>query len=55
MKESAAASIPGPEKPAVVGNERVARLESLAQRLLDPEGLDRAALSQIERLTVDDQ
>jgi hypothetical protein len=31
------------------------RVQLLAQRLRDPDGLDRTTLSQIERLTADEQ
>ena len=55
MKEAAVPSVPSPEKPALAGRERAARLESLAQRLLDPDGLDRDTLSEIEHLTADEK
>jgi hypothetical protein len=47
--------VPAPEKPALAEDERAARLQRLAQRLRDPNGLDRDALSQIERLTAHEQ
>jgi hypothetical protein len=55
MKEAAATPVPAPEKPALAEDERAARLQRLAQRLRDPNGLDRDALSQIERLTAHEQ
>jgi len=55
MKDAAASPIPGPEKPALAEDERAARLQLLAQRLRDPDGLDRDTLSQIERLTAHEQ
>jgi hypothetical protein len=55
MKRAAASPIPAPEKPALADDERGARLQLLAQRLRDPDGLDRTTLLQIERLTADEQ
>jgi hypothetical protein len=49
MKRAAASPIPAPEKPALADDERAARLQLLAQRLRDPDGLDRTTLSRIER------
>lgn len=51
MKDAAASPVPLPGKPAFAEDERAARLQLLAQRLRDPNGLDRDTLSQIERLT----
>ena len=55
MKDAAASPVPVPEKPALAEDERVARLQLLAQRLRDPDGLDRDTLSKIERLTANEQ
>ena len=55
MKDAAAGPIPAPEKPALAEDERAARLQLLAHRLRDPDGLDRDTLSQIERLTAHEQ
>jgi hypothetical protein len=55
MKDAAATPVPAPEKPALAADERAARLRRLAQRLRDPEGLDRDALSQVEHLTTHEQ
>jgi hypothetical protein len=55
MKDAAATPVPAPEKPALAEDERAARLRRLAQRLRDPDGLDRETLSQVERLTAPEQ
>ena len=55
MKDAAAGPIPAPEKRALAEDERAARLQLLAHRLRDPDGLDRDTLSQIERLTAHEQ
>jgi len=44
-----------PEKPALAEYERAARLQLLAQRLRDRDGLDRDTLSKIERLKANEQ
>jgi hypothetical protein len=54
MKSSAASTTPTAEKPALT-DERVARLELLAERLLSPDGLDRGTLARIEQLTGEEQ
>jgi hypothetical protein len=55
MTDAAARPVPVPEQPALEENERAARLQLLAQRLRDPDGLDRETLSKIERLTAREQ
>jgi hypothetical protein len=39
------------ERPALSDQQRAARLELLAERLLSPDGLDRDTLARIEQLT----
>jgi hypothetical protein len=55
VKDAAATPVPAPEKPALAADERAERLRRLAQRLRDPDGLDRDTLSQVERLTAHEQ
>ncbi len=55
MKDVAASPVPATETPALADDERAARLRLLAERLRDPDGLDRDTLSQIERLTAHEQ
>lgn len=45
------AGFQAPEKPALAADERAARLRLLAQRLRDPDGLDRDTLAEIDQLT----
>jgi hypothetical protein len=54
MKDIAASPAPAPETPALSADERAARLKLLAQRLRDPDGLDRHTLAQIEQLTANE-
>jgi hypothetical protein len=42
------------EKPLLDDEQRVARLALLAQRLRDPDGLDRDALERVEHLPGDE-
>jgi len=42
-------------KPKLTDAERAERLKLLAERLRDPDGLDRETLAQVERLTADEQ
>jgi hypothetical protein len=51
MKSSATSTPPTAEKPALTDEQRAARLKLLAERLLSPDGLDRATLARIEQLT----
>lgn len=55
VKRSGASTIPAAEKSALADEERASRLQLLAERLRDPDGLDRDTLSQIERLTDNEQ
>jgi len=55
MKSSAASTTPMAEKPALTDEQRAARLELLAERLLSPDGLDRDTLARIEQLTGEEQ
>jgi hypothetical protein len=55
VKDVAASPAPAPEKPALAADERATRLKLLAQRLRDPNGLDRETLAQIEHLTTNDR
>ena len=54
MRDVVASSAPAPEKPALAADERAARLKLLAQRLREPDGLDRETLAQIEHLTANE-
>jgi hypothetical protein len=54
VKRSTSDSTATAEKPALSDQQRAARLELLAKRLLSPDGLDRDTLARIEQLT-DDQ
>jgi hypothetical protein len=54
MKDVASSPAPAPEKPALAADERAARLKLLAQRLRDPDGLDRETLAQVEHLTANE-
>jgi hypothetical protein len=42
------------EKPALAPEKRAARLKLLAERLRDPDRLDRDTLAQIEHLTINE-
>jgi hypothetical protein len=55
MKSSAASTIPTAEKPALSDEQRAARLQLLAERLVSSEGLDRDTLARIEQLTGEEQ
>jgi hypothetical protein len=55
MKGSATSPTPTAEKPALSDEQRAARLQLLAERLLSPGGLDRDALARIEQLTEEEQ
>ena len=55
VEHVAASGVPAPEKPALAADERATRLKLLAQRLRDPDGLDRDALAEIEQLTAHEQ
>jgi hypothetical protein len=55
VQHVATSTIPMPERPALADDERAARLKLLAQRLCDPDGLDRDTLAQVERLTAHEQ
>jgi hypothetical protein len=55
VKRSAPSTTPTAEKPALADEQRVARLELLAERLRSPDWLDRDTLAQIEQLTGDEQ
>jgi hypothetical protein len=46
---------PTAERPALTDDERAARLRRLAERVRDPDGLDRHTLAGIEQLADDDQ
>ena len=54
VKDVAASPAPAGEKPALAADERAERLKLLAQRLRDPDGLDRDTLAQIEHLTANE-
>ena len=54
MKDVAANPALAPENAALAADERAARLKLLAQRLRDPDGLDRETLAQIEHLTANE-
>ena len=43
------------EEPALTDDDRVERLQRLAERLRSPGGLDRETLAQIEELSGDDR
>jgi hypothetical protein len=51
VKRSTQAATATAEKPALSDEQRSARLELLAERLLSPDGLDRDRLARIEQLT----
>jgi hypothetical protein len=53
VKPAAPNPIPTAETPALTDAERGRRLRLLAERLRNPDGLDRATLAQIEQLTGD--
>jgi hypothetical protein len=53
VKPAAPNPIPTAETPALTDEERVRRLRLLAERLRNPDGLDRGTLAQIEQLTGD--
>lgn len=55
MSHSLLSTTPTAEKPALSEEQRAERLRSLAKRLHRPDGLDRDALRQIEKLTGDEQ
>jgi hypothetical protein len=55
MEDAAATPVPAPEKPALTADEQAARLRRLAQRLREPDGLDRDTLSHVEHLTAHEQ
>lgn len=54
MRRTSAETIPGPETPALSEQERAARLQRLAARLFEADGLDRDALARVEQLTDDE-
>jgi len=51
VEPSVPATTPTAERPALIDQDRAERLGLLAQRLRDPDGLDRDTLAQIEQLT----
>src|SRR5206468_4552504 len=53
VKPAAPNPIPTAETPALTDEERVRRLRLLAERLRNPDGLDRGTLARIEQLTGD--
>lgn len=53
LKHAAPSTTPTAEKPALADEQRAALLRLLADRLRDPDGLDRATLARIEQLTGD--
>jgi hypothetical protein len=55
VKTSAASTTPTAEKPALIDEQRAARLKLLADRLVSSDGLDRDTLARIERLTGEEQ
>jgi hypothetical protein len=55
MKPHELSTIPSAEKPALSDRERQARMESLAERLVRADGLDREALERVEQLSIDDK
>lgn len=55
VKSSAASTTPAAEKPALSDEQRAARLELLAGRMLRADGLDRDTLARIEQLTGEEQ
>lgn len=55
VKPSIPATTSTAERPALIDQDRAERLGSLAQRLRDPDGLDRDTLAQIEQLTATEQ
>jgi hypothetical protein len=54
VKRSTSDTTATAEKPALSDQQRAARLELLAERLLSPDGLDRDTLARIEQLTGDE-
>ena len=55
MERSVLNTISTVEKPALTDEQRVERLQRLAERLRNPDGLDRDTLAQIEELSGKDQ
>ena len=55
VEPSIPAATPTAERPALIDQDRAERLGLLAQRLRDPDGLDRDTLAQIEQHTHDEQ
>jgi hypothetical protein len=55
VKRSTQTATATAEKPALDDEQRAARLELLAERLLSPDGLDRDTLARIEQLAGDEQ
>lgn len=51
MKRSTSDTTATAEKPAISDQQRAARFDLLAERLLSPDGLDRDTLARIEQLT----
>ncbi|HEY7935120.1 MAG TPA: hypothetical protein VID48_14980 [Solirubrobacteraceae bacterium] len=51
MKHSVLSTTPTAEKPALSDEERAERLRRLAERMFNPDGLDRDTLEHIEQLT----
>jgi hypothetical protein len=51
VKRSTSDTTATAEKPAISDQQRAARLELLAERLLSRDGLDRDTLARIEQLT----
>jgi hypothetical protein len=54
VERSLESTTPTAEKPALSDEQRVERLQRLAERLRSPDGLDHDALAQVEELS-DDQ
>ena len=55
MDPSPPSTSPTAEKPKLTDAERAERLKRLADRLRDPDGLDREALARVEQLNGDQQ
>jgi len=51
VKRSTSDTTATAEKPAISDQQRAARFDLLAERLLSPDGLDRDTLARIEQLT----
>ncbi len=51
VKHSVLSTTPTAEKPALSDEERAERLRRLAERMFNPDGLDRDTLEHIEQLT----